>query len=327
MGRELFILRHGKVQKTRASEIPRLELKDKGKRNAQRMGAWLAQKALLPDFVVSSPAPCAVTTAQKCCKSAGLCGDVVTRDARLYPGTVADVMDVVRELPKTARRVMVVGHNPALDNALATLSRAPVPRNEKDGILLPGTLAHLHIDGAWHDVDAGCGKVLDIVEPKTLPRLFPFPSPDGAERRSRPAYYYRQSSVVPFRRRKKRLEVLVISSSKQKHWVIPKGIHDPGLSAQQSAAKEAFEEAGVEGLVLDRMIASYSYDKWDATCDVAVYPMEVTNEISDSTWEERHRTRQWVSVEQAASMVLNDDVKRIIAQLPSMIEGMIEGGV
>jgi len=321
MRRELFILRHGKVQKAHAPEGSGQELKDKGKRNAQRMGAWLARKSHLPDFVVSSPAPCAVTTAQKCCKSAGLNADVVTSDARLYQGTVADVMDVVHELPKTARRVMVVGHNPSLEHALLALARSPVPRNAKNGILLPGALAHLRIDDQWLDVGAGCAKVLDIIEPKALPRLFPFPSPDGAEQRSRPAYYYRQSSVVPFRRGKKTLEVLVISSSKQKHWVIPKGIHEPGLSAQQSAAKEAFEEAGVEGRVLDRMIATYSYNKWGSTCDVEVYPMEVSAEISDSAWEEPHRIRQWVSVEQAVSMVLNDNVKRIIARLPDVIGG------
>ena len=181
-------------------------------------------------------------------------------------------------------------------------------------------LARLRIDAAWSEIDANCADDVDIIEAQSLPRLFPFPDIDGEDERSRPAYYYRQSSVVPFRRTAKGLEVLIISSSKKKHWVIPKGIHDPGFSAQASAAKEALEEAGIEGTVLDMPIGAYSYPKWDAVCDVTVYPMEVTHELDEADWDESHRGRKWCSVDEAASLVLNPDVKRMIARLPMALE-------
>jgi 8-oxo-dGTP pyrophosphatase MutT (NUDIX family) len=47
-----------------------------------------------------------------------------------------------------------------------------------------------------------------------------------------------------------RMEVLLIGSSKGTHWVIPKGIHEPGLSATESASHEALEEAGVKGVAI-----------------------------------------------------------------------------
>jgi len=319
MACELLILRHGKAQKDRKVADDKRELKDKGKRNAQRVGVWLARHDLRPDHVISSPATRAKRTAEKCCKSAGLCGDVVHKDVRLYDATVEDLIEVLRETPDTVKRVLLVGHNPSLEGLLVHLSHAPVPRNERDGFLVPTALAHLRIESSWKNLKEHAAEVLDIIEPQSLPRLFPFPDLDSAEQRTRPAYYYRQSSVVPFRRQGDQLEVLIISSSKNKHWVIPKGIHDPGLSGEESAAKEAFEEAGVEGLVLDHVIGTYSYPKWDATCEVEVYPMEVTREIAEIEWAERHRGRKWVSVEEATATVLNDDVKRMVALLPKAL--------
>lgn len=320
MMRELLILRHGKAHPQEdADDDKTRELKDKGKRNAQRVGVWLAQNGLLPDHVISSHATRAKRTAEKCCKSAGLDGSMVYKDARVYEATLTNLLDVLRETPDDRSRVLLVGHNPSLEALLVHLSRAPVPRNEKDGFLVTGALAHLRFQGGWKDLRQHCAELLDVIEPGALPRLFPYPDIHGAEERARPAYYYTQSSVVPFRRTDAGLEVLIISSSKRRHWVIPKGIHDPGRTAQDSAAKEAFEEAGVEGRVLSNLIGTYSYEKWDATCDVEVYPMEVTRELPEGEWVESHRGRKWVSVEEAASLVLNDDVKRIITNLPDVL--------
>jgi phosphohistidine phosphatase len=94
-------------------------------------------------------------------------------------------------------------------------------------------------------------------------------------------------------------QILVISSSKKKHFVVPKGIKEPGLTPQASAAKEAREEAGVEGRVGDDPVGSYTYGKWGSTCTVDVYPMEVTEVLPEEEWEERYRGRQWISPEQA----------------------------
>jgi phosphohistidine phosphatase len=186
----------------------------------------------------------------------------------------------------------------------------------------PGTLIRLQTDAPWAECAAHCADVHTLVRPKRLPETFPYPQLDSSERRIRPAYYYRQSSVVPWCERDGELQVLVMGSSKAKHWVIPKGIHDPGFSAQESAAHEAFEEAGVAGTVLDRIMTTYSYPTWDATCEVAVYAMHVTRELADSEWQERHRGRRWLPVAEAAALVLNEDVGRAIRQLPAHLQAM-----
>ncbi|MCU7814138.1 MAG: NUDIX hydrolase [Candidatus Thiodiazotropha sp. (ex Lucinoma kastoroae)] len=139
--------------------------------------------------------------------------------------------------------------------------------------------------------------------------------------RDRPAYYYNQSSVVPYRIQEGKPEILVVMSSKRKHWVLPKGISEPSLTLQASAAKEALEEAGVEGDVSDKPIGSYTYEKWGAECTVQVYPMRVSRELSEDEWEERHRGREWLSPKQAVKRVKQPELKPMIQSLAKQLEG------
>jgi phosphohistidine phosphatase len=138
---------------------------------------------------------------------------------------------------------------------------------------------------------------------------------EGREKRDRPAYYYNQSSVIPYRMNDGKVEVLIVRSSKNKHWVVPKGIHEPGLTATESAAREAKEEAGVEGKVHKKRIGRYRYIKWGATCIVDVHAMKVEYEIPEIEWEESHRTRQWVIASKAAEMVRQEELRPMIISL------------
>ncbi|MBF0155792.1 MAG: NUDIX hydrolase [Magnetococcales bacterium] len=126
-----------------------------------------------------------------------------------------------------------------------------------------------------------------------------------------PAFYFKQSGVVPFRRQAGGgVEVLLITSRKGSHWIIPKGIVDKGLTPVESAAKEAWEEAGVRGTVGGRLLGSYQYAKWGGTCTVAVYAMEV-HTVADS-WLESFRERRWFSLATAIEQVHEKRLKKIL---------------
>lgn len=318
--RELLIYRHGHAHHEGYQQDIERELRDKGKRNAQRMGIWLARKKLLPDYVLASPAVRARRTAEKTLKTAGMSADQVIIEPSIYQAELDDLVYLIKSLPEKVNRVMLVGHNPSLEDLLLYLCGDTVPRNRKGNILSPAALAWLQLDLDWADVEAKTARIKTTVYPRTLPRLFPFPGIHDEESRTRPAYYYRQSSVVPYRVIKGGIEVLIITSSKNHHWVIPKGIHDPGLSAQESAAKEAFEEAGANGEVMDDLLGEYRYPKWDAHCHVKVYPMRVDKLTSQEEWQESHRQRRWVSIDEAMQQVKNPDVSRMISLLPAYLE-------
>jgi phosphohistidine phosphatase len=126
--------------------------------------------------------------------------------------------------------------------------------------------------------------------------------------------------VIPYRLQGSRPEILIVSSSQRKHWVVPKGIKDPGLSPQESAAREAWEEAGVEGRVADEALGSYRYEKWGATCTVDVYPMEVTRVIPEAEWEEQHRGREWVTPEVAQRRLRQAELRPLITALLARLQ-------
>ena len=134
---------------------------------------------------------------------------------------------------------------------------------------------------------------------------------------SRPVYL--QAAAVPYRRRAGTVSVLLITSLGSRHWIVPKGIIERGQTPLQAAAAEAYEEAGVQGTVLDPPLGSYSYEKWGGTCDVTVYAMQVTSVLA--IWPEASdRERQWVTLEQAARLVDRAELKDIVESLGAWLE-------
>lgn len=128
--------------------------------------------------------------------------------------------------------------------------------------------------------------------------------------KNKPDYWYTQSSVIPYRINLDKIEVLIITSRKSKKWIFPKGIVEPDLSANESAAKEAIEEAGVEGKISKDSIGKYKYKKWGGKCKVKVYALEV-NSVKDE-WEENFRKRKWIEINETGKYINNNKILEII---------------
>ncbi|NEP58653.1 MAG: NUDIX hydrolase [Symploca sp. SIO2G7] len=127
----------------------------------------------------------------------------------------------------------------------------------------------------------------------------------------KPTSYIEQSGVVPYRLRNGNIEVLLITSITSKRWIIPKGLVEPGMTPQDSAAKEAWEEAGVIGEVLPTLMGTYDYRKWGGICRVEVFLMRVETVLED--WlEAQYRKRRWFSVEEAIDCVREVELKDIL---------------
>ena len=124
-----------------------------------------------------------------------------------------------------------------------------------------------------------------------------------------------QYAALPWRRAGG-LEILLITSRETRRWVIPKGWLVPGRSGAESAAQEAYEEAGIRGHMTGQAIGHYDYDKrgrgrTKKRFRVEVFAMEVS-EILD-LWPEAHeRTRQWLSPQEAVALVNEPELAAII---------------
>jgi phosphohistidine phosphatase len=139
-----------------------------------------------------------------------------------------------------------------------------------------------------------------------------------------PDWIYRQSAALPYRKRDGHTEVLLVTSRSGRRWLLPKGIVEPGMTAPASAAREAHEEAGIEGAVSDRALGSYRQNKWGGACRIEVFPMQVTREFED--WPEAAiRRRKWLTLKAAAKRLESKKLRGILTSLPKRIADQAEG--
>ncbi|NJR15486.1 MAG: NUDIX hydrolase [Calothrix sp. CSU_2_0] len=123
----------------------------------------------------------------------------------------------------------------------------------------------------------------------------------------------KQSGVVPYRVNNGAIEVLLITTRSQQDWVIPKGGIADKMSPQDSAAKEAWEEAGVLGQINPNQFGSYKYRKNGKIYSVKMYSLPVQIE-SDRFPESGKRIKQWVKAKEAVKHVKKSSLRRILKQ-------------
>jgi 8-oxo-dGTP pyrophosphatase MutT (NUDIX family) len=116
------------------------------------------------------------------------------------------------------------------------------------------------------------------------------------------------------------VEILLITSRETRRWVVPRGNAIAGLRPHESAAQEAFEEAGVRGGVQPEEIGTYRYGKRSRDgrvmpAFVHLYPMLVTEE-ADSWPEKAQRERRWFAPDAAAAAVDEADLAELIRDFP-----------
>ncbi len=126
----------------------------------------------------------------------------------------------------------------------------------------------------------------------------------------------RQVAALAWRPTPSGVDVLLVTSRTTRRWVLPKGWPVKGKSMAESAAQEAFEEAGVWGPAAEQPIGSYGYDKVlsDGTalpCTVDVFPIRVQGLLA--TWPEvTERRRRWYSAMAAAGQVAEPELSRLL---------------
>lgn len=136
---------------------------------------------------------------------------------------------------------------------------------------------------------------------------------------------HRQVAALPVRRRKNgAIEVLLITSRCTGRWLVPKGWTCRRLKDHKAAAREARQEAGVDGKIVSHPIGHYRYFKteigFDSPIEVAVYVLSVKKQMK--SWREKdERQRAWFSPMEAASMVLEPGLAELIFGMGEISKG------
>ncbi len=111
-------------------------------------------------------------------------------------------------------------------------------------------------------------------------------------------------------------DVLLITSLSSRRWILPKGWLMDGMTAAQSAAREAFEEAGVTGKIAQQPFGSYHYlkarkDGGGVPCSVDVFALEVDQQLGD--WPEKGaREIVWLPLDEAADQVSELGLRQLL---------------
>jgi len=121
--KRLLVLRHAKSSWADTSlDDWQRPLNDRGRRDAPRVGAWLLDRSLVPDLIVTSDAVRARETAAAVAAAAVYTREIVVEPS-LYHATAADAIAVLKSIStQTTRTVLIVGHNPGLEDLVNRLS-------------------------------------------------------------------------------------------------------------------------------------------------------------------------------------------------------------
>jgi phosphohistidine phosphatase len=119
----LLVLRHAKSSWDDASiDDSQRPLNARGRRDAPRVGELLREQHVRLDAIVTSDAVRARSTAQAVAEAANYAGELII-EPRLYLASPEDIVSVLQDLPEAgAETVMIVGHNPGLEDFVSRLT-------------------------------------------------------------------------------------------------------------------------------------------------------------------------------------------------------------
>ena len=120
--KNLLVLRHAKS----SWNLPALDdherpLNKRGRLDAPRMGELVRENGLIPDVVISSDAVRTRLTAEAVAEAARYAGKILL-DPHLYMASPDDILSLLPTVRENAETVMIVGHNPGLEELVEHLT-------------------------------------------------------------------------------------------------------------------------------------------------------------------------------------------------------------
>ena len=146
----------------------------RGEKDAPRMGKWLRKNGLIPDLVVSSPAQRARGTAELVVERLHIRRKRIIFDDRIYEAGLRQLLDVVASHAPGSDTLLLVGHNPGLEELIAHLASEPPPRDGRGKLMTTAAVAVLEFKGNI-GVRPGSGRVQQLVRPRDLKHAHPVP--------------------------------------------------------------------------------------------------------------------------------------------------------
>lgn len=163
----LYVIRHAKSSWDDSSlaDFDR-PLNERGKTDAPKMGKRLKEKDISPDYLLSSPAKRAHSTAKRIAEALKFPKDDIKTDRKLYHADEEEILDVLRTVPDKYNCVFVFGHNPGLTDFVNTMIH---DRTQFiDNVPTCGIVAFKIEANSWKTLEFGGGEFMFFDFPKRL---------------------------------------------------------------------------------------------------------------------------------------------------------------
>jgi phosphohistidine phosphatase len=169
--RRLILFRHAKTEASEPGQHDRARvLVERGRKDAAKIGAYMAGHMLIPDRVVISPAARTQETWKYAAGAFRPAPGARTADA-LYDATPHAIFGVIKDAPVAAHTLLVIGHNPGLHEvALMLIATGDIDARERLREKLP-TAGLAIIEFAfddWARLHPHSGRLERFVSPKWL---------------------------------------------------------------------------------------------------------------------------------------------------------------
>lgn len=118
----LYLLRHAESSRREPGLLDfDRPLDGRGREDAPLVGRLIRKRKLPVDLMISSPAARARQTAALVRESAGLTAELLF-DERIYEADASRLLEVVTQVAESANALMLVGHNPGMEELLTLLT-------------------------------------------------------------------------------------------------------------------------------------------------------------------------------------------------------------
>lgn len=165
---DIYILRHcksdwgGNLQ--RDKDRP---LSARGLRDAGRIGRWMCENEYLPANILCSTAVRARQTTQLVCEQLNIDNDSIHLFPELYLASCGTLLSTINTHRDESGSIMMVGHNPGMDELVSYLADQDVPLTEQGKLMTTGCLARFRLPQAGNDLHQHC-ELLSITRPSEI---------------------------------------------------------------------------------------------------------------------------------------------------------------
>ncbi|WP_375458090.1 histidine phosphatase family protein [uncultured Enterovirga sp.] len=159
--KRLFLLRHAKAVEKTATDVERV-LAGRGRKDMAKVSRYLVEEGLTPDLALVSPA----ARTRETWSLAGLPDVPVRFDERIYEAEVADLLEVIASVDDAAGSVILVGHNPGIEDLARAVAADPEP--VRSGLPTAALVVIELPAETWRDGLVGTGRIERYLTPAKL---------------------------------------------------------------------------------------------------------------------------------------------------------------